>query len=50
MPEFALWPSLSVESVVLAGVLGTGVVALAPALTARRLTRMNLPAKLRVVE
>jgi putative ABC transport system permease protein len=50
MPEFALTPSLTPATVLLAVATGIGAVALAPALTWRRLTRMNLPAKLRVVE
>jgi putative ABC transport system permease protein len=50
MPEFALVPSISPGTIVLAMALGIGLVGLAPALTWRKLTRMNLPAKLRVVE
>jgi putative ABC transport system permease protein len=50
MPDFAMSPAISPQTVVLAVIVGIGVVALAPALTWRRLTRMNLPAKLRVVE
>jgi putative ABC transport system permease protein len=50
MPEFALTPTISPETIVMAVAVGIGVVALAPALTWRRLTHMNLPAKLRVVE
>jgi putative ABC transport system permease protein len=50
MPEFALTPALSAGTVALGALVGVGVVALAPLLTWRRLTRMDLPAKLRVVE
>lgn len=50
MPEFALTPAISAQTVLLAVFVGIGVVALAPLLTWRRLTRMNLPATLRVVE
>ena len=50
MPDFALTPTISPQTLLLAVALGIGAVGLAPALTWRRLTRMNLPAKLRVVE
>jgi putative ABC transport system permease protein len=50
MPEFALTPAISPQTVLLAVFVGIGVVGLAPLLTWRRLTRMNLPATLRVVE
>jgi putative ABC transport system permease protein len=50
MPEFALTPVISPETLLTGIAVGIVVVALAPALTVRRLTRMNLPAKLRVVE
>jgi putative ABC transport system permease protein len=50
MPDFALTPALSAETIVLAIGVGVAVVGLAPALTWRRLTRMDLPATLRVVE
>jgi putative ABC transport system permease protein len=50
MPDFALTPHLSLGTLLLAVALGVGAVGLAPALTWRRLTRMDLPAKLRVVE
>jgi putative ABC transport system permease protein len=50
MPDFALIPAVSAQTIVLALVVGIGAVGLAPALTWRRLTHMNLPAKLRVVE
>jgi putative ABC transport system permease protein len=50
MPEFALTPAISPETMVMAVIVGIAAVALAPVLTVRRLTRMNLPAKLRVVE
>ncbi|MGA3057398.1 MAG: FtsX-like permease family protein [Candidatus Limnocylindrales bacterium] len=50
MPEFALTPAISPGTVVLAVLVGIVVVGLAPALTWRRLTRMDLPATLRVVE
>jgi putative ABC transport system permease protein len=50
MPDFALDPVLSVGTIALATGVGVGVVALAPILTWRRLTRMDLPATLRVVE
>jgi putative ABC transport system permease protein len=50
MPEFALDPSISAGTVLIAIGLGVVAVALAPLLTWRRLTRMNLPATLRVVE
>jgi putative ABC transport system permease protein len=50
MPDFALTPALSVETILLVALVGTVVVAVAPVLTVRRLLRMDLPAKLRVVE
>ncbi len=50
MPDFALTPTLSPQTLLIGVALGIGAVALAPVLTGRRLTRMNLPAKLRVVE
>ena len=50
MPEFAMKPALSIGTLLLAVGVGVVVTGLAPALTGRRLTRMNLPAKLRVVE
>ena len=50
MPDFALTPSLSAETIAMAFGVGVAVVGLAPALTWRRLTRMDLPATLRVVE
>jgi putative ABC transport system permease protein len=50
MPEFALTPGITVGTVGLAAFVGIVVVGLAPALTWRRLTRMDLPATLRVVE
>ena len=50
MPEFALSPNISPGTVILAIAMGVGAVACAPVLTWRRLTTMNLPAKLRVVE
>ena len=50
MPDFALTPAISSGTVVVAVIVGIVAVALAPALTWRRLTRMDLPATLRVVE
>jgi putative ABC transport system permease protein len=50
MPDFGLDPAVSLQTLATAVGLGIVAVALAPALTWRRLTRMNLPAKLRVVE
>jgi putative ABC transport system permease protein len=50
MPDFALDPAISPGTLVVAVGLGIVAVALAPVLTWRRLTRMNLPATLRVVE
>ncbi len=50
MPDFGLDPALSVGTLALAVCLGVLAVALAPLLTWRRLTRMNLPGTLRVVE
>jgi putative ABC transport system permease protein len=50
MPDFALDPVLSAGTIALAVGVGVGVVAAAPLLTWRRLTRMDLPATLRVVE
>jgi putative ABC transport system permease protein len=50
MPEFALEPAISPQTLLLGVALGIGAVGFAPGLTWRRLTRMNLPAKLRVVE
>jgi putative ABC transport system permease protein len=50
MPDFALVPIVAPGTILVAGGLGIVAVALAPALTWRRLTRMNLPATLRVVE
>ena len=50
MPDFALRPAVSPQTLLLGVALGIGAVGLAPGLTWRRLTRMNLPAKLRVVE
>jgi putative ABC transport system permease protein len=50
MPDFALSPAVSPQTLLLGVALGIGAVGLAPGLTWRRLTRMNLPAKLRVVE
>ncbi len=50
MPDFALSPALSPETIALAIGVGVALVGLAPALTWRRLTRMDLPATLRVVE
>ena len=50
MPDFALEPAITPGTVVLAVVVGVVAVALAPALTWRRLTRMDLPATLRTVE
>jgi putative ABC transport system permease protein len=50
LPEFALVPEVSLQTLLLAAALGIGAVALAPTLAWRRLARMNLPAKLQVVE
>ena len=50
MPEFAMTPALTPATLLLAVVIGVLFTGLAPALTVRRLTRMDLPAKLRVVE
>jgi putative ABC transport system permease protein len=50
MPDFGLDPAVSPQTLVIASGLGIVAVALAPLLTWRRLTRMNLPATLRVVE
>ncbi len=50
MPNFGLEPVVGVGTLVTAAALGIVAVALAPLLTWRRLTRMDLPAKLRVVE
>lgn len=50
MPDFALDPAISVGTVLTAVLLGVVAVALAPVLGVRRLTRMDLPATLRVVE
>jgi putative ABC transport system permease protein len=50
MPDFALTPAISPETVVVAVGVGIVAVGLAPLLTWRRLTRMDLPATLRVVE
>jgi putative ABC transport system permease protein len=50
MPDFGLDPALSPETLVAAVLLGVFAVALAPLATWRRITRMNLPATLRVVE
>ncbi len=50
MPDFGLDPAVSPQTLVIAAGLGIVAVALAPLLTWRRLTRMNLPATLRVVE
>jgi putative ABC transport system permease protein len=50
MPEFGLQPVVGVSTLITAAALGIAAVALAPLLTWRRLTRLDLPAKLRVVE
>jgi putative ABC transport system permease protein len=50
MPDFALTPAVSPGTILTAAGLGIVVVALAPVLAIRRLTRMDLPATLRVVE
>jgi putative ABC transport system permease protein len=50
MPDFGLDPAISPTSIVTAVCVGVLAVGLAPLLTWRRLTRMNLPAKLRVME
>ncbi len=50
MPEFGLDPAVSPQTLIAAVGAGIVAVALAPLLTGRRLTRMNLPATLRVVE
>jgi putative ABC transport system permease protein len=50
MPDFGLDPAIGVPTLLTAVGLGIVAVALAPVLTWRRLTRMDLPAKLRVVE
>jgi putative ABC transport system permease protein len=50
MPDFGLSPVIAPETVVTAIGLGVVAVGLAPLLTWRRLSRMNLPATLRVVE
>jgi putative ABC transport system permease protein len=50
MPEFGLQPVVGVSTLITAAALGIAAVALAPLLTWRRLTRLDLPATLRVVE
>ena len=50
MPDFGLSPVIAPETMVAAFGLGVVAVGLAPLLTWRRLSRMNLPATLRVVE
>jgi putative ABC transport system permease protein len=50
MPDFGLSAAISAGTLLTAVALGILAVALAPLLTWRRLTRMNLPATLRVVE
>jgi putative ABC transport system permease protein len=50
MPDFGLQPVVGAGTLVTAAAVGIVAVALAPLLTWRRLTRMNLPATLRVVE
>jgi putative ABC transport system permease protein len=50
MPDFGLDPVISPGTLLVAVGLGIVAVSLAPLLTWRRLTRMNLPATLRVVE
>jgi putative ABC transport system permease protein len=44
MPDFGLEPAVGAGTLITAAALGIVAVALAPLLTWRRLTRMNLPA------
>jgi putative ABC transport system permease protein len=50
LPEIGVVVSLSPASIAAAAAVGIGAMALAPLLTVRRLTRMDVPATLRVVE
>lgn len=50
LPDFGAVVGIAPSSVVLALVLGTAAAAVAPLLAVRRLTRLDLPASLRVVE
>jgi putative ABC transport system permease protein len=50
MPDFGLDPAITLQTFATAIGLGIVAVALAPLLTWRKLARMDLPAKLRVVE
>lgn len=50
MPEIGVTATLNPSTVIAALLLGVGAVAIAPLLTLRRLTHLDLPATLRVVE
>lgn len=50
MPEIGVTATLTTPTMLAALLLGVGAVAIAPLLTLRRLTRLDLPATLRVVE
>jgi len=50
MPELQVTPFVSAATVATALALGVVAVAVAPALTVRKITRMDIPSTLRVLE
>jgi putative ABC transport system permease protein len=50
VPDFSIAPALGTTTLAAAFVAGVGAVAVAPLLTMRRLTRLDVPSTLRVVE